>query len=379
MASTDHSKHMGVVVIGLGTMGREHVQSVVDSPNLALAGVCDISREVATELGSRYSVPAGTDLGALLNEVECDGVIVVTPHPDHGRSVAVAFEHGKHVLVEKPIAPAVSEADEMLEAHRRAERRVGHLVFATMLQLRTYPQWKRVKHLVASGSLGRIIRTSLIITDWFRTQAYYDSGGWRATWATEGGGVLMNQAPHNLDLYQWLLGQPQWLTAVAGFGRYHRIEVEDEISIIAEHENGMIGNLHFSTAESPGTNRLEIVGEQGSLVVDRNHLTRTINETSCLEVLKSSPERFTQVRSRTEEETFDEDVSTNHRVIIEDFAAAWKNGTEPIAPAAQAVNSLEIANAAILAAVSRQRVELPLDRDRYESLLGQLKTSGIGR
>ena len=170
------------------------------------------------------------------------------------------------MLVEKPIAVHALDARRMIGAYQAAQTKYPDLVFSAMFMQRTYGHYRKIKDLIDSGELGRLVRTTWIITDWFRTQIYYDSGDWRATWAGEGGGVLLNQCPHNLDLYQWFVGLPARVTGFAHIGKYHDIEVEDEVTAYFEHENGMIGHFVTSTAESPGSNRLEIVGELGKLV-----------------------------------------------------------------------------------------------------------------
>ena len=203
----------------------------------------------------------------MLEHQALDAIIISTPHYDHTPITIAVLEKGIHVLVEKPIAVHVKDAHKMIAAYERAKQTTPNLIFAAMFMQRTYGHWRKIKALIDGGELGRLVRTTWLITDWFRTQSYYNNGGWRATWKGEGGGVLLNQSPHNLDLYQWFVGMPKRVTGFASLGKYHRIEVEDEVTAYFEHENGMIGHFITSTAESPGTNRLEMVGENGKLVM----------------------------------------------------------------------------------------------------------------
>lgn len=363
---------MKVALIGLGGMGQNHAGSIAASDLVELVAVCDVREESAREVGGRFGVPGFTEMGAMLASEEADAVLIATPHPHHLEATSLAFASGKHVLVEKPLAIRLSDAQAMVEAHRAAEEQHGHLLFGAVFQQRTYGYWKKIKELIDSGGIGRLIRLTWIITDWYRTQAYYDSGGWRATWRTEGGGVLMNQAAHNIDIYQWFAGRPSRISAVAGFGKYHRIEVEDEITVTLEHPTGMVGHVISSTAESPGTNRLEIVGEDGSLVFERDKLSHTRTSASVLEFIHDSPERFVHVPHTEEILHYDHHGEAGHRFVIEDFAEAWREGREPLAPAEEGLVSLEIANGAIMSAVEGRRVELPLDAGAYDALLDRL-------
>jgi predicted dehydrogenase len=179
----------------------------------------------------------------------------------------LAFEKGKHVLCEKPAGVYTKHVREMNEAAERSG-----LVFGMMFNQRTNCVYRKIKEIVDSKMYGEIRRVNWIITDWYRTQAYYNSGGWRATWVGEGGGVLLNQCPHNLDLWQWLCGMPVKVYAKMKIGRWHDIEVEDDVTAIVEYANGATGTFITTTADMPGTNRLEIVCDGGTLICDGNNL-----------------------------------------------------------------------------------------------------------
>lgn len=370
------ARRMKIALLGLGDVGRHHARSLAEAKGAGLAAVCDIDGEAARALGRELGVPAFATLQEMLADTECEGILIATPHTHHPEAAGLAFRAGRHVLLEKPLAIRLSDAQAMVEAHRTAEAKEGRLIFGAMFQQRTYGYWRKIKALIDSGELGRLMRFTWIITDWYRSQAYYDSGNWRATWRGEGGGVLMNQAAHNLDIYQWLAGAPQRITAVAGFGKYHRIEVEDEISIILEHESGMVGHIFSSTAEAPGTNRMEIIGDRGGILFDGTELRQSRLTASALETIRSAPERAPEISGERRSIEYTHHGEEGHRFVIEDFTDAWREGREPIAPAREGLVALEIANAAILSAVEGRPVELPLDTVAYDSLLERL-ASGI--
>jgi predicted dehydrogenase len=237
---------------------------------------------------------------------------------------------------------------------------------------RTYGHYRKIKDLIDSGELGRLVRTTWIITDWFRTQIYYDSGDWRATWAGEGGGVLLNQCPHNLDLYQWFVGLPSRVTGFAHIGKYHDIEVEDEVTAYFEHENGMIGHFVTSTAESPGTNRLEIVGDRGKLILENDRLAFYRNRGSMLQFIQEATGGFDQVENWPCEVPFQHHGLPGHRLIIENFADAILNGEGLIAPAVEGLHSVMLGNAIMLSSFQKRTLDLPIDEEVYKKKLEEL-------
>ena len=248
-----------------------------------------------------------------------------------------------------------------------------------MFNQRTNPAWKEIKRLCSDGSLGKLMRVSWTITTWFRTQRYYDSGGWRATWAGEGGGVLINQCPHNLDLFQWFFGMPQRVTANVSLGKYHHIEVEDDVSAIVEFENGAVGTFVTSTGQTPGINRLEIVGENGTIISDGqrgNELTFLRAEQPVSEFCKNSPERFgnvpvTEMQIKPAAAPYGE-----HESITRNFVQTLLDGgsqEDLIAPGTEMIHGLEFGNAMLMSGLTRQPVDLPTDRQAFDDLLEDLK------
>ncbi len=385
---TEETARIGIV--GIGNMGVQHVKHVIDLPNTELAALCDKNAnriDTAFALEDPPADPSASDEGGyaarladvarftnyqqMLDGAELDGVIIATPHYDHPDMSLLAFERGIHVLVEKPIAVHVKEAQRMIDGYRAAREAHTDLVFAAMFMQRTWGHWRKIKSMIADGDLGRLLRCSWLITDWFRTQSYYDSGGWRATWRGEGGGVLMNQCPHNLDLYQWIVGMPARAYGFVSFGKHHRIEVEDEVTAYFEHENGMVGHFITTTGESPGTNRLEIAGENGKLVYEGGELIFYRNEWSSIKQIRESESGFEAAPHRRELIQYEPKTTHGHEQIIENFADAILHGSDLIAPAEEGLNSVAINNAIILSAHKRQMVELPIDGEEFAALLDQ--------
>lgn len=358
-----------LAVIGVGNMGKIHAGHITALPNTELAAVCDIDRSRADAVAAEYGVSAYYTYQELLKQTALDGILVATPHYEHVQMSIDALAQGVHVLVEKPIAVHAKDARKMITAYESTLARKPDLVFAAMFMQRTYGYWQKIKELIESGELGRLVRTTWIITDWFRTQSYYDSGGWRATWAGEGGGVLLNQCPHNLDLYQWLVGMPARVTGFASLGKYHTIEVEDEVTAYFEHSNGLIGHFITSTGESPGTNRLEIVGEMGKLIFENGQLLFARNRVSMHRQIREATQGFAKVEYWPCEVPYQHHGRGGHDIIIANFADAITSGQTLIAPAPEGYNSVTLGNTIMLSSLEGRPVELPLDEDLYERKL----------
>jgi predicted dehydrogenase len=298
-----------------------------------------------------------------------DAVVVATPHFDHVPIAIDAMRAGLHVLVEKPMAVHKADCVRMLDAWRAAGERV---VFAEMFNQRTDPRFIKVKAMVAAGELGRITRINWIITDWFRTEAYYRSGGWRATWRGEGGGVLLNQCPHNLDLWQWMFGMPRRVRAFAELGRWHDIEVEDQVTAYFEYDGGVSGVFVTSTGEAPGTNRLEVAGDRGKLVLEGSEMIFVRNEVGAAEYNQTSPERFGRPEVWNVRIPIQVGPPSQHVVILANFVEAIASGAPLLAPASDGIRSVELANAMLYSSFRSETVELPLDAAAYEQLLQKL-------
>jgi predicted dehydrogenase len=367
-----HKTKIKTAVIGVGVMGSMHAEDIYQLDNTELAAICDIDKARADRYARKYGVPAYYGHRDLLAKVDLDAVVIATPHYDHPQIASEAFERGIHVMTEKPIAVHAKVAREMIAAYQNARGKFPDLVFAVMFQQRTYGFWRKVKSMIDEGELGRLVRATWIITDWFRTQSYYDNGGWRATWKGEGGGVLLNQCPHNLDLYQWFVGMPQKVAGFAAIGKYHNIEVEDEVTGYLEYENGMVGHILTSTAESPGTNRLEIVGENGKLLCENEVLTFYRNRYSMFDQIQNSSSGYEYVENWVIEVPYRHHGQSGHRLVTENFANAILHGEELIAPAVEGIRSLTLGNAIMLSSFLGHPIELPLDEGAYAAKLGEL-------
>ncbi|MDE2952369.1 MAG: Gfo/Idh/MocA family oxidoreductase [Chloroflexota bacterium] len=363
------SEKVKLGIVGLGNMGTVHVRHVLDLPNTELVAVCDKNERKLQAVAAGTGVARFRDYRQMLDSAAPDGLIIATPHYDHPDMSIAAFERGIHVLVEKPIAVHVNEAQRMIDAYHAFKKRMPDLVFAAMFMQRTWGHWRKIKAMIERGELGKLIRCTWIITDWFRTQYYYDSGGWRATWSGEGGGVLMNQCPHNLDLYQWLVGAPARIHGFASFGKHHQIEVEDEATAYLEHDNGMIGHFITTTGESPGTNRLEISGEHGKLVYESDELIFYRNHWSSIKQLRESQKGFDKVPCQREIVDYERGGKGGHELVIANFADAILTGSDLIAPAEEGLHSIMINNGIILSAHKRETVSLPIDGDEFVDLL----------
>ena len=276
------------------------------------------------------------------------------------------------MLTEKPIAVTINDAQKMIDTYHEQLKSNPDLKFGAVFMQRTYGFWKKIKDLIDTGELGKLLRTTWLITDWFRTDFYYAMGSWRATWESDGGGVLMNQAPHNLDMYQWLVGMPSRVMGFASFGKYHDIQVEDEVTAYFEHDNGMIGHFISSTAEMPGTNRLEIMGENGKLIYENGEIEFYRNRVSSIKLLRESQRGFEKGEVWKVKVPFQHHGQGGHRFIIENFADSILNGTPLIAPGVDGMHSIMLANAVVYSSVERRFIDLPLDGDAYDTLLEQL-------
>lgn len=362
-------KQVRLAVIGVGNMGYAHAKDIQSLPHTKLIAVCDTDEKRLSFVADELNVDAYLKYSDLLTRNDLDGIVIATPHYDHVPISIQAFEYGIHVLVEKPIAVHGKDARKMITAFKTAKSRHHNLVFVAMFMQRTYGHWRKIKEMIDKGDLGHLVRVTWLITNWFRTQAYYNDGGWRATWRGEGGGVLINQCAHNLDLYQWMVGMPKRVRGFAPLGKYHNIEVEDEVTAFFEHENGMVGHFITTTGESPGTNRLEIVGEHGKLVYEYGKLTFYRNAHSMLDQIQESPNGYTKVAFTQEEIPFEHHGQAGHALITENFANAILGQTELIAPGIEGYNAVSLGNAIMSSSFDEKVVELPLDEDAFEAKL----------
>jgi predicted dehydrogenase len=351
-------------IVGLGGMGVQHARTLTEGkiPRATLAAVCDVNPAATKNF---TGAKAFTHSGEMFASGAVDAVLIATPHFAHVPEGIAALEAGLHVLVEKPLAVHKADCERLLAAHRP-----GRQIFAEMFNQRTDPLYVKLREFITTGRLGALRRIQWTVTDWYRTAAYYRAGGWRATWAGEGGGVLLNQCPHNLDLWQWLFGQPDWVRAFASLGRYHDIEVEDDVTALFGYRNGTTGVFIASTGEAPGTNRLEVAGERGRVVIEMGRIAFTENEVPMSDFSRTAPGGFDKPPSRDVEILLD-GTAAQHAGILTNFVDAILDGAPLIAPASEGIRSVELANAMLLSSFTRETIPLPLDAARYAAWLNE--------
>jgi predicted dehydrogenase len=355
-------------IIGIGSMGSVHAQNITEGkvPRCELTAVCDPKADRMRRFPSAESFDSVDDF---LRRSKTDAVVIATPHYAHTTIGIQALESGRHVLVEKPISVHKADAERLIAAHRRPDQ-----IFSAMFNQRTDPFFLKLRRLVKSGELGAIRRVNWTITNWFRTDAYYESSDWRATWAGEGGGVLLNQCPHNLDLYQWIFGMPSAVRAFCHFGRYHNIEVEDDVTAYLEYPDGMTAVFTASTGEAPGANRLEVAAENGKVVIENDQFLFIRNEVPMSEFARTDPGRFS-APPVWEVKIPIEGHGPQHNGILANFVDAVLDGTPLIAPAQEGINSLELANSFLLSTLEDRTIQLPIDPVLFEKHLRKLISS----
>lgn len=358
------NKELRFAVVGLGNMGSAHALSIHSGQvsGGVLAAVCDIapSRRLWAE-ENLTGVAVFDSFDDLLAADVADAVVIATPHYFHPPMAIAAFARGLHVLSEKPGGVQVSAVQEMCAAAK-----ASGMVFGVMFNQRTHPLFFRTREIVRGGELGELKRVQWTVTNWYRTQEYYNSGGWRASWAGEGGGVLINQAPHQLDLLQWICGMPAAVWADCSVGKYHRIEVEDDATVFAKYASGATATFITTTGEYPGTNRLEIAGERGKLVLEDNKLRWWRLPTSEREFCFDG-----EIPAADYIEITPTEPETAHNGILRNFTNAILHGEELLAPGYDAVHELTLSNAAYLSAWTGETVSLPLDTARFDALLAE--------
>src|ERR1043166_4576980 len=359
-------KKVRLGIIGLGNIGQHH-HAYLSAGKVSRAELVAVSDAVPEKLDKYKPLKTFTVGEELIASGLVDAVIIATPHFQHTTLGIAALKQGLHVMVEKPISAHKADAERLIAAHQKNPK----LVFAGMFQLRSEPRYLKIQQLIQAGELGDVVRMSWIMTDWFRTEAYYASGGWRATWKGEGGGVLLNQCLHNLDTLQWLVGMPKRVRGFCQLGRFHQIEVEDSVTAYMEWANGATGVFLSSTGEAPGTNRFEIVGTMGRLVMENDKLAFTRNERDMLEFSQSAKQGFVKPDVWNVEIPF-ENAALPHAIMVQNFVNAILDGEPLVAPGAEGIRSVELANVMVYSSMLRDTVELPMDGAAWEKMLNQL-------
>ena len=361
-------------VIGVGNMGRSHCKNIKDGkcPEIELVAISDSNpkRIQAMKDDGYENVTYFTNAEEMMDSGLIDSVLVAIPHYYHAEYAIMAMKKGLHVMVEKPAGVYTKQAREMNDVAKESE-----VVFGMMFNQRTNHIYRKAKELVSSGKLGELRRVNWIITNWYRPQFYYDSGDWRATWSGEGGGVLLNQCPHQLDLLQWICGLPASVQAFLKFGQWHDIEVEDDVTAYMEFENGATGCFVTTTGDAYGTNRLEIQLEKGKIVIEDGEIRVWEFAMSEPEFSRTTDNPFAKIE-RKELEIETDGKNEQHYGVMNAFAAAILRGEPLIANGEEGSNGLMLSNAMHLSAWTQSKVSLPIDEDvYYAELMKRVKTS----
>lgn len=359
-----------VGIVGIGNIGTAHANTLFGGEinGADLVAVCDILPERREFCKNSYNgVAIFDDYKKMFNSGLMDAVIVSTPHKLHCDIATDALNSGLNVLVEKPIDITVSKAKAINQLAAKSNKK-----FAIMFNQRTNDVFVKARELIKSGALGELKRTVWIITNWYRTQHYYNSAGWRATWVGEGGGVLLNQAPHNLDLWQWICGMPCEISAECEVGKYHNIEVEDDVIIRTRYKNGATGVFITSTGEFPGTNRLEISGTLGKIVIENGVLKHWRLPENERYICVNSTELYPTVKCDYTEFVSENSNISAHKLIIQNYVNSILHNEELISPGIDGIYELTISNAAYLSSWNGGKtVTLPFNCDEFDKLLSE--------
>jgi len=350
-------------IVGLGNMGKAHLNNIRSGkvPGMRVTAMCESVGTLPAQLEGETPF---TDVNAMIKSGKIDAILICTPHFSHTTIGIAALNNGLHVLVEKPISVHKADCERLIAAHTDKSK-----IFAAMFNMRTNATFRKVKDLIDSGELGQVRRVHWEVTNWFRTNYYYATGGWRGTWKGEGGGVLMNQCPHNLDLFQWMFGMPQRVRGFCQFGRFHEIEVEDDVTAVLQYDSGTTATFVTSTGEAPGRNVLEISAEQGRLTVkDGTHIHFQRNRTPMSKFCMEAEAAFAMPESWHMDIPV-ETAGGQHVEILQNFANAILKGEKLLSPAEEGIQSVELANAILLSTWQDKTIELPMSSADYERIL----------
>lgn len=360
-------------IIGVGNMGSGHCINIMNGecPEIELVAIADRkeSRRQWAEETLPKSVSIFTEGSELISTADVDAVLIAVPHYQHPILAIEAFNKGLNVMCEKPAGVYTKAVREMNAAAEKSGK-----VFGMMFNQRTNCVYRKMHELVHGGELGEIRRVNWIITDWYRTQAYYDSGAWRATWAGEGGGVLLNQCPHNLDLIQWICGMPNKVQAFLHEGKWHNIEVEDDVTAYLEYPNGATGVFITTTGDAPGTNRFEITLDGGKLVCENDKLTLYKLSEKISSHLVSCKQGFEKPECIVSEVETD-GKNPQHIGVLNAFAANILRGEPLIAQGYEGINGLTLSNAMHLSSWLGHAVDIPFDEDIFLAQLNKRRAS----
>lgn len=352
-------------IVGTGGIGNAHCRSINAVPEARVTAVCDIVPEKAEKTAEDTGARAFADYQELMGSGEVDAIVVATPHDSHPDITIYALEKGIHVYCEKPLGVHVKDARRVAAAAKKSSAK-----FAIGFQMRTYPAYRRVKGLIECGELGELHRIVWQATHTFRSHFYYDRDDWRGTWSGEGGGVLLNQHPHILDQFQWYFGMPRRVWARVEFGKYHDIEVEDDVTAVMEYDDGKTAVYIATTGDSPGTNRLDVAGDRGRLVLENDRIVIDKLPMSLAEFSRTTDTAMTRPDTARIEHSFPPRPN-GYELLMRNFVNAILRDEPLLAPGEVGVNSLELSNAMVLSGARQEPVTLPLDGDAYEEFLNE--------
>ena len=363
-------------IIGIGNQGSSYAKHFVKEnwvPDIELVAIADINPARIAWAKENLSPDLAyfDDAIAMLDSGLINACVVSIPHYDHPRYAMQCMKRGIHVMCEKPAGVYTRQVREMNEEAKKHP----DVVFGMMFNQRTNCLYRKMRELVQSGKYGRVRRANWLITNWYRSQFYYDSGDWRATWAGEGGGVLLNQCPHQLDLWQWILGMPKKLQSFMRYGQWHDIEVEDDVTTWMEYEDGHTGVFITSTGDPHGSNRFEVEMDGAQLIAEGDKLFLLEFDQLEQDWTKTNKIPFASVPAHEVEVEMD-GLNPQHQGVFQAFAGAILRGEPLVAGGEEGINGLTLSNAMHLSAFLGKPVELPFDEDLYESeLMKRVATS----
>lgn len=354
-------------IIGVGNMGSTHLKNFMEGKveGATVVAVADVKEERRAFVRENYPTVKVYDSGdELIDNADVDAVVIVVPHYFHPPLAIRALNRGLSVICEKPAGVYTKQVKEMNAAAAKSKG-----LFTVMFNQRTNCVYRKMREIILSGGIGEIKRVNWIITDWYRTQAYYDSGDWRATWSGEGGGVLLNQCPHQLDLVQWVTGMtPARVQAHCKFGKWHNIEVEDDVTAYFEYDNGATGTFITTTGDAPGTNRFEVTGTLGTLLCEGGKLKMTkLSEDERKFCFEAKIGFATPEKEIFEVET--DGKNPQHLGIFRNFTNALLGKEELFVKGEEGLLGVELMDACLLSEWLGRMVELPIDDDLYLSEL----------
>tara|TARA_B100000029_G_C17487141_1_gene927709 strand:- start:128 stop:1345 length:1218 start_codon:yes stop_codon:yes gene_type:complete len=355
-------------IIGMGNMGQFHANDILEG-KVARGKLAAVGSTSPQKLGEfeKKDVKVYGNGEEMINSGDIDALLIATPHYQHTSLGIAALDAGLHVMVEKPISAHKADAERLIEKAKSHPDQV----FAGMFQLRIEPRYQKIREIVQNGELGEIMRVLWIMTDWFRSEIYFQSGGWRATWKGEGGGVLLNQCLHQLDAMQWITGMPSRVSSHVGIGKWHDIEVEDDVTCYLDFPNGATGAFITSSGETPGSNRFEIAGTKGRLILENDKLVLTRNSVPSDEWCKTSKIGFEKPETTIEEIPIP-GAESPHAMLMTNFVNAIIDGETLIAPGIEGIGSVELANVMVYSGLIGKAIDLPMDSSAWETKLNEL-------